>query len=165
MDYGQENVNLANASQHDIYTRIRKSTYNFRVLTLDGADSDEDGMMPRTPINSSQSGFVSGWKHDSGNSTVIHPNNKVYQGFKFGDMPASYVVGDSAVYNQSSPEIDVTFSEIFDFDIEYPEAEYHLNDSTRKWVRLMNRTILNRQTFPIYTSMETMTVSHHDLTE
>lgn len=81
------------------------------------------------------------------------------------------MIGDELVYNQSPPETPVDFATILDLDVEYPEAEYCLNmetsqvDPTRKWVRMMNRTIMNNQLFPIYTSMETMDISPHDITD
>ena len=46
----------------------------------------------------------------------------------------------------------------------YPQSEWYLNDSTRKWVRKLNKTVLDRQIFPVYTSMESMTKNVHDLT-
>lgn len=46
----------------------------------------------------------------------------------------------------------------------YPFAEYHLNDTTNKWVRRIQRTVMNKQVIPVYTSMETMTKTVHELT-
>ena len=56
------------------------------------------------------------------------------------------------------------FLQTLDLDEEFPEAEYYLNTTTQKWVRRIRNTIINRQIFPVYTSMEGMTKSHHDLT-
>ena len=46
----------------------------------------------------------------------------------------------------------------------YPFAEYHLNDTTNKWVRRIQCTVMNKQIIPVYTSMETMTENVHELT-
>ena len=48
--------------------------------------------------------------------------------------------------------------------MEYPEAEYHKNDNTRKWVRRLYQSVMNVQLFPVYTSMENMTTDPHKLT-
>lgn len=45
--YGSASVPQAVKNAHYIYTMIRRSTLNFRVLTLDGADAEDDGMIPR----------------------------------------------------------------------------------------------------------------------
>ena len=39
-----------------------------------------------------------------------------------------------------------------------------MNDSRQKWIRKISKTVLNKQLFPVYTSMEGMNKSHHDLT-
>ena len=49
-------------------------------------------------------------------------------------------------------------------DKEYPESEFYKDDQTRKWVRNIRKVVLNRQIFPVYTSMETMDKDVHDLT-
>ena len=46
----------------------------------------------------------------------------------------------------------------------YPECECKLDNPNSKWVRRIYKTTLNRQIFPVYTSMENMTQSHHNLT-
>ena len=46
----------------------------------------------------------------------------------------------------------------------YPESEYYLNDRLRKWVRRIRSTVLNKQILPVYTSMEGMIKSVHELT-
>lgn len=146
--------------KRDIYDSIRESQYNFRVLTLNGADDDEDGMRPR------KEGGDGHWVEDvtyedSDEAPVLH---NVYQGFKYEQMPSSYVIGDSETFAQSYPEVVVDIGRNFNFDTEYPESEYRLDDNTQKWVREIRRVTMNRQLFPIYTSMEGMTKSHHDLT-
>ena len=52
----------------------------------------------------------------------------------------------------------------FNFDTEYPESEYMPDTTMQKWVRRIRNTTLNRQVFPIYTSMEGMDTPVHDLT-
>lgn len=54
------------------------------------------------------------------------------------------------------PEVTVKFSEVLDLDKEYPEAEYYKDDQLQKWIRRIRQTVLNRQLFPVYTSMEGM---------
>lgn len=51
-----------------------------------------------------------------------------------------------------------------DLDMAYPECERRLDNPNSKWVRRIYKTTLNRQIFPVYTSMENMTQSHHNLT-
>ena len=91
-------------------------------------------------------------------------NHRVFQGFKYGDLPTTYVIGDGTTYNQRQQDTIVKFNDIVDLDKMYPEAEYYLNDSLRKWVRKIRQTTLNRQILPVYTSMEGMNKDVHDLT-
>ena len=80
------------------YDTIRNSTYNFRVLTLEGVDGDEseDGMRPR---KISGNRYI--WNKPEELRDEPDPNPcTVYQGFKYGDLPTTYVLGDSMVYNQ-----------------------------------------------------------------
>lgn len=80
------------------YDAIRGSKYNFRVLTLDGVDGDddEDGMRPRR-----KDGDHYVWDKPEELSEEPDPDPcNVYQGFKYGDLPTTYVLGDSAVYSQ-----------------------------------------------------------------
>ena len=90
--------------------------------------------------------------------------HRVFQGFKYGDLPTTYVIGDGTTYNQRQQDTIVKFNDIVDLDKMYPEAEYYLNDSLRKWVRKIRQTTLNRQILPVYTSMEGMNKDVHDLT-
>ena len=143
----------------ELYDRIRNSKHNFRVLTLDGVDEDDDGMRPRKKDGDEYVWDNPDYIQTSGNGPV-----SVYQGFKFGDLPSTYVIGDSQIYNQLYPEVTVKFSEVLDLDKEYPEAEYYKDDQLQKWIRRIRQTVLNRQLFPVYTSMEGMKKSHHDLT-
>ena len=91
-------------------------------------------------------------------------NHRVFQGFKYGDLPTTYVIGDGTTYNQRQQDTIVKFNDIVDLDKMYPEAEYYLNDSLRKWVRKIRQPTLNRQILPVYTSMEGMNKDVHDLT-
>lgn len=59
----------------------------------------------------------------------------------------------------------MNFSDIVDLDKMYPESEYYLNNSMKKWVRKIRKTVLNRQILPVYTSMENMDEDVHNLTE
>jgi hypothetical protein len=81
------------------YDAIRGSKYNFRVLTLDGVDGDdsEDGMRLRK-FDEESGRYVWNKPED-----FLEPDPvpcSVYQGFKYGDLPTTYVLGDSMVYNQ-----------------------------------------------------------------
>lgn len=113
---------------------------SFRVTTLDGVDSEKDGMR-RTdgPLK--------------------------YNGFKPNNLPSKYVLGDKEVVDQRSHDVEFTFDPYLDLDREYPYSEYYKNNSTRKWVRRITRTVMNRQILPVYTSMETMTTPVHDLSD
>ena len=88
-----------------------------------------------------------------------------FKGCRFDDLPSTYVVGDTKVYSQRYKDVDITFDGLLDLDQEYPWAEYYLGDSVRKWVRRIRQVTMNRQLFPIYTSMEGMKVSPEDITE
>ena len=61
--------------------------------------------------------------------------------------------------------MEIKFNGLLDLDMEFPESEYYLNDVTRKWVKRIGHTLMNRQIIPVYTSMETMTTPVHDLTD
>lgn len=74
----------------ELYDRIRKSKHNFRVLTIDGVDEDDDGMRPRKKDGDKYVWDKPDYIQASGNGPV-----SVYQGFKFGDLPSTYVIGDS----------------------------------------------------------------------
>ena len=153
-----------------LYSAIRESKFNFRVLTLDGADSDEDGMVPRRAVTA-QDGSISKWECDSSKVDVPLEDGLVYQGFKFGDLPAQFVVGDGQVVSQQAADSEIDLQSALNLDVEYPEAEHMLDsasnapDPTRKWTRILNRVAMNRQMFPIYTSMEGMDISPHDITD
>lgn len=49
-------------------------------------------------------------------------------------------------------------------DAMYPYSEYKLNDLTNKWVRRIQRAVLERQILPVYTNMEGMDADVHELT-
>lgn len=120
------------------YEDIQSSQLNFRVATLDGVDSEKDGM-----------------------SSEGH----VYHGKKPKDMPTKYVVGDAVAIDQRQSDVEISMSPFLDLDMEYPYSEYYLNDSVRRWVRRITRTTMNRQVLPVYTSMETMNKDVHKLTD
>lgn len=145
-----------------LYEQIRNSTFNFRVVTLNGVDEDKhDGMIPRE------------WSQVDGKFVVPEDRSEypyrdkihVYQGFKFEDMPSIYVLGDTAVYNQIYQDTVIPLRPMVDIDVEYPEAEYFKGNSVQKWIRRINQTVMNRQIFPVYTSMEGMSDDVHDLTD
>lgn len=96
------------------------------VSTLDGLDSEEDGMRPRKLVGSV-------WQGMDGSSDSV--DNHVYQGHKNAELPTSYVIGDSSVYSQNQGDVDVNLTGMLSLDEEYPESEYYLDDTTRKWVR------------------------------
>lgn len=114
---------------------VETSSFNFRVTTLDGVDSDEDGIDPSCQV-------------------IV----------KYGDLPTSYVIGDKQVFNQSYPDVRVSLGGVFNFDVGYPESEYCLDSKTQKWVRKISQTVMNQQILPVYTSMETMDKTVHNLT-
>ena len=139
------------------YEEIQGSTYNFRVLTLDGVDSDEDGMRPREWDNE-----LKEWKF-SENS--VPAGARAFNGFKYGDLPTNYILGDTKSYRQRVGEEDIPFATTLNLDTEFPYAEYYKNDQTKKWVRRISSAALDKQIFPVYTSMEGMTKNVHDLTD
>ena len=107
-------------------------------------------------------------RNDADNEWVANddiPGGFVYKGFKFSQMPQMYVIGDDAVYNQISPDLEIKVRPLLNLDTEYPESEFYKGSNLQKWIRKVNRVTLNRQIFPIYTSMEGMTTDVHDLTE
>jgi hypothetical protein len=110
------------------------------VTTLSGVDSDDDGM----PEDDHE--------------------GRRYNGFKQMDMPSSFVIGDSLAYSQRLEETLVDFKGLLDLDTEYPESEYLKDTKIQKWIRKIRKTTIDRQLFPVYTSMETMDKSEHDLT-
>ena len=118
-----------------MYDRIRRSKYNFRVLTLDGPDEDDDGMRKRLPSMNADESELYGWVYDAQGKPVVVPDSKIFQGFKFEDLPPTYVIGDTATYDQSYPDRIVNFKTLLDLGEEYPEAEYYLNDTFQRWVR------------------------------
>lgn len=145
------------AVKRHVYDSMKYSECcNFRVTTLDGVDSEKDGMRPRK------------WSEEMGkwipSDDYALEDVFVYQGFKFDELPPTYIIGDSLVYRQNLSDTTIHLSDVFDFDKEYPESEYHLDDKMQKWIRRIRQTVMNNQIFPIYTSMEGMEKSHHDLT-
>lgn len=77
-----------------MYRAIKYSDCNFRVSTLDGVDSENDGISQK------------------------------YNGKRHGDLPPTYVLGDSAAYRQTLSDVNVELADAFDFDLGYPESEY-----------------------------------------
>lgn len=144
-------------SGEEQYDAIRNSTYNFRVTTLNGMDDDDDGMRPR---KQGSSGWVSSRPADSSKSEL-----HTFQGFTYGQLPSSYVIGDDTVYDQMLPGVSVNLTTPLDMDKAYPESEFRLDDPTKKWIRTMTKTIMEQQVLPIYTTMENMTQDYHDLTD
>ena len=145
------------AVKRHVYDSMKYSECcNFRVTTLDGVDGEKDGMRPRK------------WSDEMGkwipSDEFASEDVSVYQGFKFDELPPTYIIGDSLVYKQNLSDTTIHLSDVFDFDKEYPESEYHLDDKMQKWIRRIRQTVMNNQIFPIYTSMEGMEKSHHDLT-
>lgn len=141
------------------YDKIRESHDSFRVTTNDGVDADdtEDGMKPRKVLGSTQTPYDTRVAEDG-------YSGKVFQGFKYGDLPTTYVIGDGTVYSQRQQDVAIDFDDIVDLDKLYPESEYYLDDNLRKWVRKIRGTVLNKQILPVYTSMENMTKTVHELT-
>ena len=112
------------SEEEPLYEQVQKSEFNFRLTTLDGVDSDADGMRPQP---SEQSGV------------------RTYNGCKYGDLPTSYIVGDAATYQQLLPDVYVTFDNAVDLDLEYPEAERQSKNATStKWNRFLGEVVMNR---------------------
>ena len=88
-----------------------------------------------------------------------------YSGYKPDALPAKFVIGDSEIVDQRSHDVEFTFDPYLDLDREYPYSEYYKNNATRKWVRRITWTVMNRQILPVYTSMETMDKNYHELTD
>lgn len=148
------------------YKAIMESHASFRVTTNDGVDSDdkEDGMRERVLLNPDISPYDPNNKWISADVGSRDLNPRIFQGFKYGDLPTTYVIGAGEAYAQRQQDTAIDFKDIVDLDKLYPESEYYLNDTTRRWVRKIRRTVLNRQILPVYTSMEGMTKGHHELT-
>lgn len=122
---------------HDTYDyeEIKNSVDNFRLTTLDGIDSDNDGIDPSyTNING------------------------------YSKMPISVRIGDNDMYQCVNPDVDVILNPQLDQDREYPESEYQYLNPSLKWNRRVNSTTLTSQIIPIYTTMETMGKSVYDVT-
>ena len=160
------------------YNAIMKSHDSFRVTTNEGVDADdsEDGMrLRKLPVGTSNP-YDADWIEDKGEERDVPmfrgmkaasfggEEVRIFQGFKYGDLPTTYVIGDGEAYAQRQQDTAIDFKDIVDLDKLYPESEYYINDTTRKWVRKIRRTVLNRQILPVYTSMEGMTKGHHELT-
>ena len=86
-----------------VYDAIRNSTENFRVMTLNGVDDDSDGMRERVMKDATDP--YAGWEVED--SSVLGEFEhfglqppSVYQGFKYGDMPTTYAIGDNRTYAQ-----------------------------------------------------------------
>ena len=142
------------------YKAIMNSHNSFRVTTNSGVDADdsEDGTRPRKELGDSESPYDERVAEDGSQGVTV------FQGFKYGDLPTTYLIGDGTAYAQRQQDVQINFKDIVDLDQMYPESEYYLNDTLRKWVRKIRMTMLNKQILPIYTSMENMTTDVHELT-
>ena len=119
---------------------------SFRVTTNDGVDADdsEDGTRERVLKNPDLDPYDPDNEWIAKDETVRAANPRIFQGFKYGDLPTTYVIGDGAAYAQRQQDVAIDFKDIVDLDQLYPESEYYLNDTMRKWVRKIRRTVLNR---------------------
>ena len=63
------------------------------MTTNEGVDADdsEDGMRPRLQCDDPYSDRTA----SDGTQNV-----RIFQGFKYGDLPTTYVIGDGVVYSQ-----------------------------------------------------------------
>lgn len=100
------------------YERILNSHDNFRVTTLDGVDDDHDGMRPRElkvplgdPYDQGYKAYIEDEEDD-----IVPEGARIYQGFKFEDVPANYIIGDSLVYQQLLSDTTVQFPKTLDLD-------------------------------------------------
>ena len=137
---------------------IRNSTCNFRVLSLNGIDAsdNDDGIRPRKWDSE-----MDEWVSDSEDG---QQDAHVFQGWKYSQLPTSYILAGTTALENILPDINETFLAVLDFDKTYPESEYTLDDKTKKWVRKVRGVAMSRQTIPVYTSMEGMETDVHDLT-
>ena len=122
-----------------VYDKIQESQYSFRIMTLDGVDEDTDGMRKRV-FDEAAGKYVIDPQYDGEDEQGF----RVYQGFKYGDMPPSFVLGDSLTYSQRGTETHVDFGKILDLDVEYPESEHYPDSPMQKWVRRIRQTFLDR---------------------
>lgn len=160
-DYGMSvNVTPEMAQASLSYKAILNSHNSFRVTTNEGVDADDadDGMRPRKELGGSESPYDERVAEDGSKGVTV------FQGFKYGDLPTTYIIGDGVAYAQRQQDVAIAFKDIVDLDQLYPESEYYLNDTMRKWVRKIRGTVLNKQILPVYTSMEGMTQTVHELT-
>ena len=138
-NYGGYSADDRLASARYSYREILNSPNSFRVTTNEGVDADdsEDGMRPRE-FDDINKMYVAKEKSER------DLNPRIFQGFKYGDLPTTYVIGDGVVYSQRQQDTTVDFSDIVDLDKMYPESEYYLNNQMKKWVRKIRKTVLNR---------------------
>lgn len=120
-------VTSAMARAKIIHDAILSSTDNFRVVTLEGVDDDLDGMRSRKKKAVDP---YDGFESDDPAVNALVPPVRIYQGFKYEDLPTTYVLGDSLTYSQLLSDINVQFKSTLDMDKEFPESEYYLNNTS-----------------------------------
>ena len=137
--YGGYSADDRLATARYSYREMLNSHNSFRVTTNDGVDADdtEDGMRPRKLISDGKP--YGGYESSDGT-----PNVRIFQGFKYGDLPTTYVIGDGAIYEQHQVDTTIDLGASVDLDKMYPESEYYLNDMLRKWIRKICTAVLNR---------------------
>lgn len=128
------------------YKAIMNSSNSFRVTTNEGVDADdsEDGMRERVLKNPDLDPYhpENEWIAKDEEARALNP--RIFQGFKYGDLPTTYLIGDGTAYAQRQQDVQINFKDIVDLDQMYPESEYYLNDTLRKWVRKIRMTMLNK---------------------
>lgn len=99
--YGNVQNLAAMASGKYRYDYIANSHDNFVVETLNGVDSDIDGMRPRAirTVGNPYGGFWADLEEDR----ALNPPARIYQGFKNVDIPSTYIIGDNLSYSQQLP--------------------------------------------------------------
>ena len=98
------------------YEAISKSHNSFRVTTNEGVDADdgEDGMRLRTLPSGVEDPYQT--LYIAKDEKARSQNPRIFQGFKYGDLPTTYVIGDGVAYAQRQQDTAVDFSDIVDLD-------------------------------------------------
>ncbi len=99
--YGNVQNLAAMASGKYRYDHIANSHDNFVVETLNGVDSDIDGMRERERKNAGNP--YAGYQSPDEKVRAITPKVRIYQGFKNVDIPSTYIIGDNLSYSQQLP--------------------------------------------------------------
>lgn len=83
------------------YKAIQNSHDQFRVTTNEGVDADdgEDGMIRRVLAEGVVDPYSVDFPYVAEDVEARSQNPRVFQGFKYGDLPTTYVIGDGVAYS------------------------------------------------------------------